>query len=482
MRTIIVILSLFFFLEIYGQNKVDEIDKLVTYCNENGMFNGTVLVAEEGKIIYQKSIGKADVENDIPITGSTPFALASITKQFTAMAIMILVEKGKLNYSDTLGKLLPELPEYYHPVSIKNLLQHTSGLKRGYPGNTNEEAFQKLLEEKEGNLSYKPNTKMRYSNRGYLLLTQIIEKISKKPYEDFLADHIFRPLNMTNTFVFNDSLDYNKERAIGYDGLGEKWDYNTFTYGSTGIYSTAEDLFKWCQTFTTDQIIPFELKKEAYKPALSNSGKVLDNGSGENKRSFGFGLFTYTNKLDGIVGHGGIFNGFRNVLLKDLKYNREVIILTNNGEYLPVLDLGNAINHILRNEPFQNPKIPIDLELRMKHYKDIDSAITAYSHLKKNNFDKYEFDNEWNLNRLGYALFDDARIDDAIKIFKLLVAEFPESANPYDSLGEAYYENKQYNLSLESYEKALVLDPAFYNLQGAKEMIKKNKEKLSKQK
>lgn len=482
MKAIIASLSFFLILHTFANSKVDKIDELVTYCEENGLFNGTVLVAEQGKIIYSKLIGKADIDNDIPLTASTPFALASITKQFTAMGIMILAEKGKLNYSDTLGKLLPELPEYCHPVTIKNLLQHTSGLKRDYPGNTNEEAFQKLLEEKEGKLSYKPGTKMRYCNTGYLLLAHIIEKISKKSYEDFMIEHIFGPLKMTNTFVFNDSLDCNRERAIGYDGLGKKSDYNTFTYGSTGIYSTAEDLFKWCQTFTTDQIIPFELKKEAYKPAISNSGKLLDNYSGENKRSFGFGLFTYTNKLDGIVGHGGVFYGFRNVMFKDLKNNREVIVLTNNGEHFPFFGFGNAINYILRNEPYQYPKIPIDLEIRMKHYKDIDNAIIQYAHLKKNNFDKYQFNEEEHLNRLGYALIADKRIDDAIKIFKLFVSEFPESANAHDSLGEAYYENKQYSLSLQNYEKALNINPDFFNAEGAKEMVNKNKEKLMEKK
>lgn len=475
----IIFFSLLFILQSCSNNKVNEIDKLVKYCAENGMFNGTIIVAEKGEILYEKSIGKADFEDNIPVSNETLFPIASITKQFTAMGIMILVEREKLDYSDTLGSLLPELPNYYHSITVKELLQHTSGLTRGYAGDSNKDAYQKLVKDTAGNLLHQSGSKLQYSNRAYLILAQMIEKISGMTYEEFLTENIFQPLGMSNTFVMDEESDLKKERAKGYDGFGKKWAYDTFTYGSTGIYSTAEDLLLWCQSFTTDQIIPYASKNEAYKPAVSNSGEILNNGSKENNRSFGFGLFMYTNKLEGVVGHGGIFGGFHNVMFKDLKNDRDIIVLTNNGRYLPTFDFGNSINHILRGEIYEYPKIPIDLELRRKYYSDINRAITEYKSIKKNNSNKYNLNIEWHLNRLGYALVEDARIEDAIKIFKLLVSEFPESPNAYDSLGEVYHESNQYKLSSENYQKALKLDGSYFNAKGAKKMIKINKEKLA---
>ncbi len=465
-----------------AQNSLEKIDKLVSFCEKNGMFNGNILVAEEGKIIYHKSIGIADFENRIPLDLNTSFCLGSISKQFTAFAIMVLNDQAKLSYATTVGEIFPELPRYMHKITLKNLMQHTSGLKRTHYGEQdglkNEEIYQNFLKTEGDSLLFEPGTDLSYSNSGYMLLAMIVERVSGQSYESFLLENVWKPLGMTNTFVMNEA-DYTRpNRAIGFDGFGLKADFNVLTYGSNGVYSTTEDLFRWTQSFTTDLVMDPEDKSEAWKPAISNSGEYLEDSIRNHRWNYGFGYFIYKDNLKGIVGHSGAFGGFLNVMSHDFKNNRTVVILTSNGRLLPIHDLHIAVQNILNGTTYLNPKISIDWELRKSHYNDIDNAIQYYYELKKHYPDKYQFEDEWELNALAYALMADRRFADAIKVLRLLVEELPDQPNPYDSLGEAYYLNGQYNLSIESYEKALEIDPT-YNTDWIMDMLKKNKEKLA---
>lgn len=306
----------------------------------------------------------------------------------------------------------------------------------------------------------------------------IIEKKSGMTYEAFLQKQVWQPLGMTHTFVMNKEDRLRKDIAIGYDGFNNKDDFNVLTYGTNGVYSSAEDLFRWSQSMSTNLIIPFSSKKISYQPAKSISGKVFDLAIRGNTTGYGFAQFVYKDDLDGVVGHSGAFGGFYNILLRDMKNDRDVILLTNNGRVLNIFAFGNAILHILRGNAYQMPKASIDLAIRKMYYNNIDKAIEYYYELKNDFPDMYQFDNEWELNRLGYALIEDHRNDDAIKIFKLLVSEFPDSTNPHDSLGEAYFLNKQYELAIESYQQALQIDGGYFNADQAREMIKKGKAKL----
>ena len=462
-----------------AQTRLEKIDHLVSFCQENNMFNGNILVAENGAIIYSRSIGLADFENQQPLNANTSFCLGSISKQFTAFAIMILEDQGKLEYSTRVGQIFPELPKYMHPITLKNLMQHSSGLRRTHYGEPdglkNEDIYQNFLATEGDTLLFAPGTDFSYSNSGYMLLAMIVERVSGQSYESFLSENVWTPLGMTNTFVMSED-DYKRpNRAIGFDGFGKKSDFNVLTYGSNGIYSSTEDLFRWSQSLSTDLLIDYDKKSEAWKPAASPDGELLNNdGDGH----YGFGHYIYKDRLAGVIGHVGAFGGFYNFIMKDLDNNREVIILTNNGRILPIRELGNAIQYVLRGEAYVNPKVSIDLELRKNHYHDIDGGIQYYHQLKKEYPTTYKFDNEWELNRLGYALLADERYEDAVKILQLLVAEFPDRPNSHDSLGEAYYLNGQYERSIESYEKALSID-ANYNVEWINEMIDKNRKKLA---
>ena len=478
------LLTLFVFIAVLSQaqTRLEKIDELVAFCQENHRFNGNILVAENGSIIYNRSVGMADFQNSQPLDANTSFCLGSISKQFTAFAIMLLKEQGKLEYTTQVGQIFPELPKYMHPITLKNLMQHTSGLRRTHYGEPdglkNEDIYQNFLKTEGDTLLFAPGTDFSYSNSGYMLLAMIVEKVAGQSYESFLNEKVWAPLGMTNTFVMSED-DYDRpNRAIGFDGFGNKSDFNVLTYGSNGVYASTEDLFRWSQSLTSDLVLDFEEKSEAWVPAVSPSGKLLNEEHPNRNWDYGFGWYIYKNELAGIIGHVGAFGGFYNILLKDLKNDRAIIILTNNGRILPIREMGNAIQFILKGEPYVNPQISIDLALRKNYYHDIDGAIQYYYQLKKDHPTQYKFGNEWELNRLGYALLADERYGDAIKILYLLVSEFPDRPNPYDSLGEAYYLNGQYEKSIESYEQALSIDAAF-NLECINEMIDKNKKKLA---
>jgi len=466
-------------IQLSAQNRMDEIDKLIVYCQENGMFNGNILVAENGEIIYHKSIGTADFENSTLLEPNTSFCLGSISKQFTAMGIMVLENMGELEYSSTLGSIFSELPKYLHQISIKHLLQHTSGLKRTHyqndDGLMNEDIFQILMKTEGDKLMFESGTEFSYSNTAYILLAMIIEKVSGKTYEEFLQENVWQPLGMTHTFVMSKDDQGRKDIAIGYDGFGKKADFNVLTYGTNGVYSTTEDLFRWSQSMSTSKIIPFDAKKESYQAARSPSGELFDFSIRDNTWGYGFGQFIYRNSLEGIIGHSGAFGGFYNILRRDLENNRDVIVLTNNGRLLSVFKFGNAVQNILQRKSYTMPKVSIDLAIRNKYYDNIDKGIEYYHKLKEESLNKYKFENEWELNRLGYALLADKRSVDAIKIFKLLISEFPNAVNPHDSLGEAYFNNGQYELAINSYQMALSINEYYDDAPHAKRMIEKIK-------
>ena len=359
-------------------------------------------------------------------------------------------------------------------------MQHTSGLKRTHFEDhdklDNTEVYENVIQSGSDKLLFESGSDLRYSNTTFIILAMLIEKISGTTYEQFLTDKVFKPLGMTNTFVFTEDDRGRNDIAIGYDGFGNKADYIVLTYGSAGIYSTTEDLFRWSQPLLTDLIIPFQNKNKAFQSAISNSGELLDLKIRDHTWGYGFGHFIYRGRLNGVIGHAGAYGGFYNMFTKDLVNNRDVILLTNNGRLLDIYAFGEAIQNILREQPYELPKIPIDLAIREKTYENAEAGIAYYNQLKLAHPDEYTFNNQWQLNRLGYSLMYDNRFDDAIKIFKLLISEFPDEVNPQDSLGEAYFNNKEYELSLKQYQKALKMDPYYDDATNAKRMIEKIKD------
>ena len=446
-----------------AQTKAAQIDKLMQVLARRGQFSGSILVAEHGGIIYQRGFGEADKKREVLFSPDTPVYLASLTKQFTAMAVMMLAEQNKLSYSDPLSKYFPEFPSYAAKITIRNLLNHTSGipdyvgLVLGRPGLTNKDVLSALIQQKFPHFS--PGAHFEYSNSNYVLLALVVEKVSGEPYSLFLHHKIFVPLGMNRTFVYDNSRQ-KTSRAIGYNRFGDVSDYDLLTYGEGGIYSTVADLFKWDQALYTERLVKRSTLDEGF-----TRGKLNDGSSA----NYGFGWVIDEHSGETIYGHAGRYGGF-NTYIKRFPNEHTTIIFLTNHDFRNMGAVGNALIDILHDQPYTLPKLSIaDLLYRIYRTLGVAATVTRYRSLKQSSDTTYDF-SEAELNELGYELLGMKKTQDAIEILKLNVEAFPSSWNVYDGLGEAFMRNGNRELAIENYEKSLKLNPKNTN---AEDMLKK---------
>ncbi len=468
----------------YSQEKASKIDELLKTYQDYGLFNGTVLVAEGGKVILKKGYGLANMEWGIPNKPETKFRIGSLTKQFTATIILQLVEEGKINLE---GKISDYLPEYRkdtgEKVTIHHLLTHTSGI----PSYTNmpnffEEISRNPYEVDEfirkycsGDLEFEPGKKFSYNNSGYFILGAIIEKVTRKPYEEVLKERIFDPLGMKNTGYDHNQLII-QGRAGGYEktvGGYENAPYldMSLPYSAGALYSTVEDLYLWDQALYTENVLSQKMKDLMFKPHEKALGA-----------SYGYGWIISTREFPNLkekiktISHGGGINGF-NTLIERLVDYRHLIVLFNNTGATQLGEISSTIIKILFNAPYDLPKKPLaDVLYKQIIEKDVDSALKEYENLKKNYGKEYNFQPS-ELNRLGYHLLKKMKREkDALEIFKLNVKENPNYARGYEALAEAYMASGKKELAIKNYAKALELDPNNRNaLEKLNELFKGNK-------
>lgn len=346
----------------FGQKSQTELlDSLFTSLYRNESFNGNVLIADKGTIVFETCYGFADIDSKRYLNPQTKFELASLSKQFTAMGIVLLEKMGKLNYDDPISKFIPEL-HFYTSITIRNLLNHTGGIID----------YETLLEEKWDKskfatnrdivnilATYKPDVnfnagdQFEYSNTGYALLGYIIEHVSKMSYGQFLKENIFSPLQMENTFVYQSR--YKPQTidnyALGYiaDSLGTIVLPNSFgkeyyTYYLDGIVgdgmvnSTLEDLLKWDRALYTDKLID-----EKDKELIFNSIKTKDGN--DTYYGFGWGV-TVSKKYGKIVSHAGNWAGYTTYIERHLENDKTIILLQNittEKTDLPVLEVRKIV-------------------------------------------------------------------------------------------------------------------------------------------
>jgi CubicO group peptidase (beta-lactamase class C family) len=247
-------------------DKIRKIDSFMTALYNRGQFTGAILVADHGKLIYKKGFGLANRETTTSFIASTPEYIGSISKQFTAMGIMILKDKGRLNYHQHIRQFFPELPACMEQVTIRHLLYHISGLALfdDFPDMTEKDVFTILL--KQQSLRFTPGEKFEYCNGGYSLLGMIIEKITGESLHNFMATNIFKPLGMNQTSV-NETGQPNKTRAVGYTMYGTINSYDTYMGGNASIISTVEDLYKWDQELYHCSLVKPATLTEAFTPS-----------------------------------------------------------------------------------------------------------------------------------------------------------------------------------------------------------------------
>ena len=430
----------------FPSDSVKQIHDLISSLYDNGEFNGSILVASRGKIVYTNGFGMSNFKTGEKFTSSTTSCIASITKQFTAIGIMMLAEQNKLRYEDPVTKFV-KLPDCYDQVTIRHLLTHTSGvfeysdLGSGRPD--------KLIF-KTNSLRFPPGQRYEYSNSNYVLLSIVIEKIAGISFPDFLQRKILGPVGMTRTFPYPNGDKKIDGVAVGYNQFGKSDDYNSAVmFGDGGLYSTVEDLLKWDQVLYTEQLLKQSTLAEAFRP-----GTVIEGSS-----TYGFGWNIGEGPNGKYLWHTGNTAGFRAYIQRQLDQQRTIIILTNTGPSKRV-EIAEAINAILDQRPYAALKRSGAKKMYTLFSQDgIDHAIRFYDSTRQQKNSIYDFA-ESDLNLLGYyLLYDENKVNDAIKIFELNTEAFPTSSNTFDSLGEAYLKKGDKQAALKSYQRALEIDP-----------------------
>jgi len=327
-------------------DSASQVDTLLSRLVPPNSPGAAVSIVQRGRILYQKGYGVADMVSHEPITWRSVFDLASVSKPLTAIAVLTLVEAGELQYTDALSQFFPDLPAGLRPITIRQLLTHTSGLmdyttvwgetrplKDGSPRTA--ENVVKFLSTQP--LRFPPGQRWEYSNSNYVVLAQIIGKVSGQRFPVFMREHVFAPFGMTSSFVYETGR--SAGRVTGYTSRN-----NTFTraprnsanevYGDGQVNSTLADLSKWATALTGSTSLNAALISEASTPARTSDGTPVTYG-------LGWGLGRYRG-LD-YIGHGGETDGFVAQVTRFPKQDLTVIVLSNNEQFPSPFAVANKI-------------------------------------------------------------------------------------------------------------------------------------------
>lgn len=324
----VVVLSLLFLLCFCtnGPNHRETLSELIERYYKEGYYNGTILIADSTGILLEQAYGMADFADSARLSVNSTFYLASLSKQFTAMAVMLLRERGLLSYDDPLSRYFPSFPPWAGSVTIRHLLTHTSGIPDYYeldaamPGFTNAdvESVAAAVER----LNFSPGEKYEYSNTAYVLLSSIVQKVSGMGFNQFMQQNVFGPLGMTSTVAYDESRPERIGRCKGFDADGNEDDYPYFTTGGGGIYSNVKDLYKWHMGLQDGLLVPKASYAEAFKPMKINDGSLS---------WYGFG-WMLDNENPNRIFHTGTLTSFRTYIERDIRSQRFIVMLNNVGK------------------------------------------------------------------------------------------------------------------------------------------------------
>jgi CubicO group peptidase (beta-lactamase class C family) len=437
-------------------------------------FSGVVLIAKDGVPILKRAYGLANRSFNAPNRIDTKFNLGSMNKMFTGVAILQLVEQGKLALDDMIIKHLPDYPnkEIASKITIHQLLTHTSGMGLYWTDEYMKTSKDRLRDIEDylplfvdQPLQFNPGSKFSYSNSGYLVLGLIIEKVTGQSYFDYVMENIYKPAGMINTDAYE--LDYVVPNlAVGYTQIGARKGAiknNLFMHvvkggPAGGGYSTVEDLLNFGNALLHNELLSPEYTELTIKGKVKRSENVM----------YAYGIEDRGENNHRIIGHGGRFPGISSKLeiYKDLGYT--VIVMSN-------FDRGSVeVEQFIKEQ----------LIGKTQHMKNIELTKLILEQITEQGYDsgiKLHEENrekgkalESMVNLYGYELLAKGQISQAIDIFKFNVYVHPESANCYDSLGDAYMEAGNKELAIKSYEKSLELNP---NNKKAIEKLNKAKAK-----
>jgi len=347
--------------------QVREVDALFSTWDHDDTPGAAVIVIERGNAVLRKGYGLADLQTRKPITPDTAFLLGSVTKQFTAMAIMILRERGKLGYDDPLSKFFPEFPSYAQQITIRHLLNHVAGfpeyddlfvasgkIDKDWPRSsksrrsefepTAKDALALLARVKQ--LNFMPGEKFEYSNSGYVILAQVVEKVSGQRFSQFLQQNIFKPLRMKRTILYDETRPTIRNRAVSYrlkDGVYDDISYapQNAIYGEDNIYTTIEDMYRWDQALYTEKLVKTVTLEQAFTSGKLNNGEAT---------GYGFGWFVNP----GWLMHSGSWLGYRSCILRIPLKHFTVVVLSNVAQCDPAT-IAHRISKIFLTNPPPEP-------------------------------------------------------------------------------------------------------------------------------
>jgi CubicO group peptidase (beta-lactamase class C family) len=350
------------FIQPIDSSKIVHIDSLLAKTLKKYRFNGNALVALEGFPIFKYSNGYADLYQKTKLDYNTVFQIASVSKSFTAMAVLILHQRGKLNLDDTVKHYLPDFP--FDNITIRQMMQHTAGMQNYmyYVDHhwekdkaINNQDVLNLVNAHNPQLNFRPGRRHLYSNTGYAMLALLVEHVSGKPFYTFVNDEIFVPLRMQHTFAWNPSvIDTISNIATGFTRRG--WRYRKYEHnpldevlGDKSIYTTAEDLLQWDRALYNNRLISDSLMQAAFTKAKSSRGREYDYG-------FGWRL----KEIDGkkVVYHNGLWNGFTATLTRYVEDEMTIILLSNTNA--PVASIVKQVYAVLKEEVVQHNKIALN--------------------------------------------------------------------------------------------------------------------------
>lgn len=453
--------------------KVEQYKKFISEMNSRGFNTGNILVYENGEIIFQNSDGLRKINPIDSLTLDSQFRIASISKQFTGIAIMKLKQAEKLDYDQKVNTILTDFP--YNDITIRHLLNHTSGLgddeelidEHFIPQDStkniiigNKEILEVLYKVKP-ELDFQSGEDWQYSNIGYTVLASIVEKVSKKHFRDFLKEQIFDPLEMNNTSLYKYQIEEDPKmpnRVFGYnkalnqkDLISEDYQLINDVRGSGGIYSTLRDLYKWNMALANYEVLPKSYMDEAW------SWGTLNNGE---KVRYGFGWkFPEDKTKDKVVYHAGDWAGFGTFLYNDIGTKSGYVVLTNDS-WQAFESITDAIDSIRIGSSYNLQKKSMGREiLKHRFSENLDAAIRFYEENKTN--DNLYSVNVYEIQNAGYELMNRNNLEDALQIFQLNIKEYSNLPNTYAAYADALSIKGDTLKALENYKASLKIDSTF---------------------
>ncbi|GAB4033001.1 serine hydrolase [Spirosoma jeollabukense] len=454
-----------------AQTSVDSLDKFLRDRMSQLSIPGMqVAVVQRGKLVLTKSYGFANLQDSVPVTHKSIFAINSCTKAFTGVAIMQLVEEGQVDLSAPISRYVDDLPADWQPVTIRQLLTHVSGLPdilRVLSSSTGglaelgseEAAWEKI---KTRPMDFQTGEQFSYNQTNYVLLGKVIDKLRGKPFAQVFNEQQFQPAGMTNT-VFGDSRDviphfaptYSLKTSLDGHKLSEAKLTNNYAEfpasrrTASGLNSTAEDMAHWIIALQQGKL----LKTKAALTTLWTPG-TYNNGS-PTQWALGWGLTKFRPKHRAV----GMSGGGRSAFLVYPDDDLAVIVLTNLGGSSPENFIEELAGYFNPDIPLSDPITALRLQVQKRGF---DQAIPVADELKKRNLQPDE--NE--LNDWAYRVMSSGQTKDALELFKLNVHLYPESWNTYDSLAEGYERLGNHELAVENYKRSLALNPKNANATG----------------